>query len=242
MKLSCLISWPVSTPAFFSDTWRNTWLYEMESYVSDEVKNAEFKIYDGSKDKTFENFIKEISINFYDVIFVIAPLDSMDGFEKTIHYIRILSPSSKIFAYGHSTILHPSYFEQKDIDAYPLIGDFESAIKAYVDYINGNKDLKNIAIKKYDKWIKSDVISQGKMVWKFINPKYLDNWDVVRLTVARGCIGNCPFCIAPVLHGSKEQRKPIHEVLDYIKKFPEELLIINFLNLLLQVLLILETV
>ena len=216
MSLSCLLVWPIATPAFYSDTWRNTWLYEMESYVSGEIPEADFDIFDGSKFSMFESFINKICLNNYDIIFVVAPLDSMDGFLKTIYYIRQVSPSSKIFAYGYATVLNQTYFESLDIDAFALTGDFEHAVKTYVNFQITNEQPYNVATKEGTIWKSYVGLQKENMNWKFIRPEYVADWDVIRLTVARGCVGNCPFCIAPALHGCKEQRKSTKEIMDYI--------------------------
>ncbi len=209
-----LIIWPSALNVFNSDFWKNVLLYEMEGYL--DKKNIDVSIYDGSKYSTLEELIKILIKKDFDYYLLNAPLDSFDGFEKTLAYLKLIKPDSNVLVYGFSTILNKSYFKKLNIDCYTTSGYFEKGI---LSYINGNKDeMCNISYKENGEWVQTKTEKGTPEEWGFTKIEEALDMPVLRVTVSKGCRGACKFCSAYRLHGNVDNRKPVDEVIDYLQE------------------------
>jgi len=224
--IKVLVVWPVGMPVFSSDFWRNAWIYEIESFLSSNLsKEYQIDVFDGSKENGFEKYLRTIQEQKYDIVGCVASLDSMDGFEKTIKYTRLCSEDTKIFVYGLACLLQPEYFKKLDINAFVCKGtDFEVAFLSFIMNCNNTAMVEGCFVKNNKNiWQESRKGHYSTAEnWRFILPERCRvSGKVIRMTIARGCIGNCTFCCCPILHGVSERRKSIGDTINYLKTLNE---------------------
>ena len=211
-----LIIWPLGTPFYFSDFWRSLLVYEVAAHVR--KHGFEVDVFDGSEHKTFSELFELILANNYDAIILSAPLDTMDGFSKTLKYIRMLDANMPIYVYGLSTLLSPKTFSALDIQGYSNSGHFEKGILSFL----GARDIPaNCVLKKYGTW--KEYIREKDTVtdWSFMDIADAIKFTVLRISVSRGCQGGCNFCSCAILHGNHDIRKPVKDVCDYIAELEQ---------------------
>lgn len=208
-----LIIWPLGTPVFFSDFWRSSLVYEVAAHIR--KQDLEVDVFDGSEHKTFSDLFNIILSIHYDAIILNAPLDTMDGFIKTLKYIRMLDASKPIYVYGLSTLLSPKTFRDLDIQGYSNSGYFEIGILSFL-----GKQVKNIncVLKQDGKWNDYPCEKGTPNDWSFMDIDDAVKFPVLRMSISRGCQGGCNFCSCAILHGNLDIRKPINEICDYLEK------------------------
>lgn len=216
--MKILIVYPVACSMYISDFWRCSLTYETANYLQNQ--NYQIDIFDGGLHNCNHALYEKIIMNKYDCILLNAPLDSMDGFYKTLKYIRMLDPFIPIYTYGLSTLLCPEFFKGLDIQGFSTSGFFEIGIQCFLDYVeNGEvKDFKNCEIKKEGKWLSFPKVLGNSDDWGFMDVKQVNNFKVIRVTISRGCFGNCNFCSCAILHGGRDIRKSVDEVVSYLKE------------------------
>ena len=207
-----LIIWPLGTPFYFSDFWRSSLVYEIAEYLRH--YNLEVDIFDGSEHKTFCELFEMILKNNYDSIILNAPLDTMDGFIKTLQYIRMLDKDKPIYVYGLSTLLSPTTFENLDIQGYSNSGYFELGI---LSFLRKKDNIVNCVIKQNNGWKKYPKEKGTIKDWSFMNIKDALKFPVLRMSISRGCQGGCNFCSCAILHGNHDIRKSVKEVCNYLE-------------------------
>ncbi len=219
--MKILVVYPVACSMYISDFWRCSLTYEIANYL--QIKNEEVDIFDGGMHNCNHVLYEKMVVNKYDCILLNAPLDSMDGFYKTLKYIRMLDPSIPIYVYGLSTLLCPKFFIGLDIQGFSTNGFFEIGIQCFLSWIKNGEinNLKNLKIKKDGRWKDFPRIRGTSKDWCFMNTNLVNNFKVIRMTISRGCFGNCNFCSCAILHGEKDLRKSTNEVVDYLKKLED---------------------
>ncbi len=208
-----LIIWPLGNPFYFSDFWRSMLVYELASHIRKYDINVD--IFDGTKNKIFSELFEKILNKSYDAFILNAPLDSLDGFIKTLKYIRLLDIKKPIYVYGLSTILKPNFFKNLDIQGFSNSGFFEKGILSFL----GKKDPKvNCIIKdNNDNWIEYPRELGLPKDWSFMDLNDALKFSVLRISVSRGCHGACNFCSCAILHGNHDIRKTATEVCNYLE-------------------------
>ncbi len=205
-----LVIWPLSSPMYISDFWRCSLVYEVSAHLRRQGYVVD--IFDGCEHKTYSDLFKVILSSNYDVFLLNAPLDAMDGFTKTLKYIRILDKLKPIYVYGLSTLLSPSTFKNLDIQGYSNSGYFEKGILSFL----GNRD-NNCTYKQDDKWIDLPCERGNFLDWSFMDINDVVKFPVLGMSISRGCQGGCNFCNHAMLHGKYDVRKPINDVCDYFE-------------------------
>lgn len=208
-----LIVWPLGTPFYFSDFWRSSLVYEVAEHLRH--YNLEVDIFDGSEHKTFCELFEMVLKNNYDAIILNAPLDTMDGFIKTLQYIRMLDKNKPIYVYGLSTLLSPSTFEKMDIQGYSNSGYFEMGI---LSFLGKKETLVNCVLKQNGEWKKYPREKGTVNDWSFMNIKDALKFPVLRMSISRGCQGGCNFCSCAILHGNYDIRKDVDDVCNYLEE------------------------
>lgn len=207
-----LVVWPLGTPFYFSDFWRSSLVYEVAEHLRQ--YNINVDIFDGSRYKTFFDFFDIILKNNYDSIILNAPLDTMDGFIKTLKYIRKLDQKIPVYCYGLSTLLSPNTFRTLDIQGFSNSGYFELGI---LSFLRKRQDIINCVLKINDKWQDFPKKKGSVTDWSFMNIQDALMFPVLRMSISRGCQGGCNFCSCAILHGNQDIRKNVDEVCDYLK-------------------------
>lgn len=208
-----LIIWPIGTPVLISDFWRCTLIYEVAAHIRKQGFIVD--CFDGCEHKVFSDLFKMILSIHYDAFIINAPLDTMDGFIKTLKYLRIIDATKPIYVYGLSTILSPNTFKKLDIQGFSNSGFFEKGILSFL----GKTEKKvNCVLKQEEVWKDYPREKGTPNDWSFMDITEALKFPVIGMSISRGCQGRCNFCSHAILHGNIDIRKPINDVCEYLEK------------------------
>lgn len=209
---SILIVWPLGSPFYPSDFWRCTLLYEVASHIR--KLGFSVDVFDGYNHKTYSDLFKMLLTVHYDAVIINAPLDIMDGFIKTLKYLRLLDSSMPIYVYGLSTLISPKTFNSFDIQGYSNSGYFEIGILSFLGYY---KEVVSCVLKQDGEWKEYPRIKGTPGDWSFMDVKDALKFQAIGMSISRGCQGGCNFCSHALLHGKNDIRKPCKEICDYLE-------------------------
>lgn len=208
-----LIVWPLGSPFYLSDFWRSSLIYEVAAQVR--KNDVVVDVFDGSEHKTFSELFDIILSIHYDAVILNAPLDIMDGFVKTLKYIRILDATKPIYVYGLSTLLSPNTFKKLDIQGFSNSGFYEKGI---LSFLGKTKRNVNCVLRQEGTWKDYPREKGVPDDWSFMDIADAFKFPVMGMSISRGCQGGCNFCSHAILHGNIDIRKPVKEVCKYIEK------------------------
>lgn len=206
-----LIVWPLGVPFYPSDFWRCTLLYEVASHIRKQGFLVD--VFDGYNHKTYSDLFKKLLTAHYDAVIINAPLDIMDGFIKTLKYLRLLDSSIPIYVYGLSTLISPKTFKHLDIQGYSNSGFFEIGILSFLGYY---KEIVSCVLKQDGEWKEYPRIKGTPNDWSFMDVKDALEFPIIGMSISRGCQGGCNFCCHAILHGKNDIRKSGKETCDYL--------------------------
>lgn len=183
----------------------------------------------------FQNIMKKIMENRYKAIAFYINTENLQNTIKLEKIIKEILPNTKTIAYGDMPIYLPKVFEKTSFDAIvDKCCDQELAILDFFEYAINKKeeeDLRGVVLIKNNKLYKC---AKGEFIsskeWGFTNPEdvpikdyfKMEKKDQVVVTVARGCPYNCPYCNAVLYYGTKERRRPIEDIINYINSMDYE--------------------
>lgn len=183
----------------------------------------------------FQNIMKKIMENRYKGIAFYINTENLQNTIKLEKIIKEILPNTKTIAYGDMPVYLPKVFENTSFNAIvDKCCDQELAILDFFEYTiseREEKDLRGVLLiknKKLYKCAKGEFINSKE--WGLTDPEdvpikdyfKMEKKDQVVVTVARGCPYNCPYCNAVLYYGTKERRRPIEDIINYINSMDYE--------------------
>lgn len=177
----------------------------------------------------FQNIMKKIIEKRYKAIAFYINTENLQNTIKLEKIIKEILSNTKTIAYGDMPIYLPKIFENTSFNAIvDKCCDQELAILDFFKYAiseREEKDLRGVLLIKNNelyKCAKGEFISSKE--WGLTGPEdvpikdyfKMEKKDQVVVTVARGCPYNCPYCNAVLYYGTKERRRPIEDIINYI--------------------------
>lgn len=213
------------------------WVYlgEIATYISKKVKKVKVMDCIDSKISHCE-IIKEVENTKYDLICCLTRIETLSSMIKLIPILKTISPQSKILSYGDMSCMFENFIKENiyGIDAIVKSGDWDLSIANYIDYISQRTNkLFGITVIENNEWkdySKEKSIENFKG-WCFTeldeNIVDIDLYRKLRanqvvISVSRGCPYNCKFCSAVTTFKNKDRRKDIYEIVEYMKKYKDE--------------------
>lgn len=211
--------------------------------VADALRKAfscEVDCVDASVERsTWKDLADRVYTKAYDVVFLMNDLDGIDGFDRSVLYVRELSPSTRIVTFGRLSSLRPDFFRRFDLDFIIRSGDFEAVCCDVVETIQRGvrASVSGTDVRRGDRWIESGTIGRtlDPEQWCLPDPKTIPydaygklysrdsarfsgfpNQRELVVPVARGCPVNCSFCEVPIAFGRLDRRISVARTLGYI--------------------------
>lgn len=216
-------------------------LYQVAAHLRRTWRDRATETVDGTMGSfTWKDLADLLYQNQYRFIFMQIDLDGTDGVERCLRYIRELSPSTEVIAFGRLSGLNPNYVARFDLDAIVAQGDFEAGCVEAAELLErgdqspghgvrlrtsegGLKDphLPGIFMDPED-WIlpdPSDIpYEQYAALYSRDSRRFSGIPDLKELVVpvSRGCPIGCSFCEVPAAFGRKDRRLTVARVVEYI--------------------------
>ncbi|MBF0347804.1 MAG: radical SAM protein [Magnetococcales bacterium] len=237
MNILCLI--PPYVPSYFN-AGHHLSVFMTGAYLRARAKGVQVSCLDGAALNMTWRALGEVLIQGFDLVVLVNDFDATDTFERTIAYIRALSPRARILTVGRLSCRLPNLFFTLDLDAVHCSGDPETAVTSYLDHLatsEKNAHVSGVAVRHPDgsfspagaahplppgEWILPDITEIPHEAYSRL---YLDDLHKfcgiperleLVVPVARGCPVGCEFCDVPPLQGSTERRLSVARTLAYI--------------------------
>ncbi|MBF0109951.1 MAG: radical SAM protein [Magnetococcales bacterium] len=238
MNILCLI--PPYIPSYFN-AGHHLSVFMIGAYLRARSRDTQVTCLDGAALNMTWRALGEILIQGFDLVVLINDFDATDTFERTIAYIRALSPQARILTAGRLSCRLPDLFFTLDLDAVHGSGDPEAAVASYLDHLATSEKkpyVAGVAVRRDDgsfsqagkstplppeAWILPEV---DEIPHEAYSRLYLDDHHKfcgiperleLVVPVARGCPVGCAFCDVPPLQGTTERRLDVERTLDYIR-------------------------
>ena len=238
MRILCLI--PPRVLSYFN-AGHHLIAFMTGAYLREQAEGADVTCVDGAAIGLTWRGLGETLLQGFDLIILVNDFDGIDTFERTITYIRALSPKSRIMTIGRLSTMQPRLFECFDLDAIHASGDPEPAALAYIMHLSSTTDIDNtvngVAVRRNNgsfspagmgirlpasDWTLPDVSEIPHKAYSHLYSDDLHKFCGVPerlelvVPVARGCPIGCAFCDVPSLQGMKERRLSVERTLAYI--------------------------
>jgi anaerobic magnesium-protoporphyrin IX monomethyl ester cyclase len=115
----------------------------------------------GALNTDWKRFADMVYQGRFDLVAIVNDFDNTDDFERTVRYIRRLSPSTSVVTAGRLSVQAPLVFESTDVDGFVTSGDPEAGIAAFASWLDQGSDLAAIppglAVRDRtgDRWLRS---------------------------------------------------------------------------------------
>ncbi len=179
----------------------------------------------------------------YDVVIMIARIESARSIRRLAPTIRQLAPETKVIIYGDISNYAPNFFMVHGVDAVVMDGDWECAIVDYLKYVAGEieeAEMCGVSYRRDGVW---HTARKGREVpnngWSFpnrtLNPAdsalYLSITDgELTMSVSRGCPFNCHFCPAVITFREHDRRKHPDEIIEYVQRHQQSVAAFKFFS------------
>ena len=176
----------------------------------------------------FPEFIKQIIDVKYDSVAMYLNTENLYNALKLVDFIKIINPDCKLIGYGDMPLYLPNFFKDKKIDAIVKKNtDQEVAILDYFKYASSkNKEfLHDVFLIEKNQLFNTHPGEQiASSEWGFSDKnevpidKYIEmeGKNQYVMTISRGCPYGCKYCNATSYYGTKERRRSIESVIDFI--------------------------
>jgi radical SAM superfamily enzyme YgiQ (UPF0313 family) len=173
----------------------------------------------------------------YELVALANDFDAVDDLDRTIRYVRELSPTALVVTFGRLSNQVAELFCRLDLDGVVQTGDYEAGIEAFTQEGGGAAATPGVWVRSPDGWLAPsgpgpyipachwalpDVteipyVAYDRMYRSDAN-KFCgipERRELV-VPVARGCPIGCDYCEVPGLQGRRERRLSVGRTLDYI--------------------------
>jgi len=206
---------------------RYVYFWEVASFLSQQ-KGVEIESID-CLDLSFSTFnlTKKIILEKPDVLVCLVRIENIYQTLKLLAHIKTLDSNIKVIVYGDVVNLIGDFFKKiESIDAVVEDGDWELAIMSYVDYLDSKNSIPaGVFVKDLRESLPGNYFPGGN--WSFPDVNMIpdsfyaannEGRNQITITIARGCPYNCKFCLSVCTFGSKDRRKDVNVVLDFLEK------------------------
>lgn len=211
---------------------RWTYVGEVVAYLSKHLSN-EIHVLD-CLDPRFSHgeVLERVASREYFCVIMVCRFESIQSLVRLSRLIKEVDPNIAVMVYGDLNNYVPNFIKKEaSIDALLRHGDWEIGIQDYVEYIVGSRkqeEVRGVELLIQNEWQipKPGAYLAGES-WEFtdLRSKTLSADTYFRITkgeltitVSRGCPFNCRFCSAVSTFGSRDRRKKVSEVVDYIEE------------------------
>lgn len=173
------------------------------------------------------NLTKKIILEKPQVLVCLVRIENIYQTLKFLEHIKKLDNNIKVIVYGDVVNLINCFFREiESIDAVVEDGDWELAIMSYLDYLDGkNSAATGVFMRDSGESLPGQYFQGGDWCFPDVNSIpdsfYTANNDgrnQITITIARGCPYNCKFCLSVCTFGSKDRRKGVNSVLDFLEE------------------------
>lgn len=232
-----LLTTPLAIPSYFNAGHRIT-LFEVATYLKS--KSYDTTVHDNSLlNSTWKDFADRLYQKSFDYIALFNDFDLIDGFDRTLEYIREFQPNAKVVTFGRLSSKCPDFFQKYKLDGIIETGDFEPGVYAFIQSFTTKEFPRGVALNNGVEWITSkemgDRLSADDLVLPDIDDidynSYFNLYErdqrkfcgiperkELVVPIARGCPVGCDFCETWPRQGLSERRVSVPRVIDYIKK------------------------
>jgi anaerobic magnesium-protoporphyrin IX monomethyl ester cyclase len=238
--LRVLSLWPPHVPSYFNAGHRLV-TFQVAGYLRRREDVAQVRAVDAGGLTTTWKELGDLLFEGWDVVAIANDHDAVDGLERTIRYVRSLSPGSAIVTFGRLSHESPAFFQQFDLDGIVQHGDNERGVAAFVDWAKGKRPapLPGVAVREAGEWLLPDRegewLDTEDLVLPDVGEIPYPAYDLLYrreansfcgiperrelvVPLARGCPVQCSFCDVPSREGLRERRLTVEVVLDYIRE------------------------
>lgn len=173
----------------------------------------------------------------FDCVAVANDYDAVDELRRFVHYVRVLSPRSRVITFGRVSSQIPRHFFQYGVDAVVASGDVEAGVLAYVNFLRTGalppgvwyRDGERLVEPRREgvtlspsEWALPDV---GEIPYDDYSRMYADDSNKfcgipgrreLVVPAARGCPVGCSYCEVPEVFGRQERRLTVDQVVAYV--------------------------
>ncbi len=239
--MKILTMWPPQVPSYFNAGHRLS-VFSVAEYLRDAGAGHEVTALDlAALNATWKSMGDVLVSGEYDLVLIANDFDAVDTFSRTVHYIRTLSPRSRIGTFGRLSAVLPKFFTKFDIDFISGDGDPELFAAHASAATCGNQDATRTIWSRdaQGTWLlplpgdrflplaELPLPDVRKIPYGAYDVMYSD--DTARfcgipqrrelvIPIARGCPVNCGFCDIPGREGLKERRMLVQRVIEYIRE------------------------
>lgn len=235
MKILCTI--PPIIPSYFN-AGHHLPIFQVGAYLRKLEGAHEVVCVDASALNYTWKDICSLLLQQFDVIILMNDFDGIDTFDRIVHYIRKLSPHSKLLTFGRLSKQIPEFFHRYNFDAILCSGDYEAGAGAYIKHLQGlQNNPPGISLKTGQSYTKPipglfllpeewGVPNVAEIPYSAYSRMYINDLNKfcgiperheLVVQVARGCPVGCSFCDVPIMQGKKERRLPVPLVIAYIE-------------------------
>jgi anaerobic magnesium-protoporphyrin IX monomethyl ester cyclase len=197
----------------------------------------------GALNMDWKRFADLIYQGQYDIIAIVNDFDNTDNFDRTVRYIRRLSPDSAIVTAGRLSLQAPKVFKSTDIDGFVTSGDPEAGLAAFTAWIAAGASLDNVlpagltvriggvwhstptpgVVLPAEEWCLPDTAEipydAYSALYRRDESKFcgIPARQELVVPVARGCPVSCSYCDVPTGQGIKDRRLTVKRTIAYIE-------------------------
>ncbi|MDF2880068.1 MAG: hypothetical protein K0R54_625 [Clostridiaceae bacterium] len=198
-----------------------------------ENKNVTVDIYDMSIPCATIRSIYRLFAKKYDLVVFYTDITESHMVKKLCKILKILSPESRNFIYGDSTLTIPQFFERSPFDAFHIDGDQEASISSYVEYmLSGNREcLRGVCICecetiiKYsnglrlltEEWALPPIDKLPIEEYKKFAKEFKNSIYACSIYISKGCSKRCKYCLCLKREGVVDRRRSINQVIDFLE-------------------------
>lgn len=236
MKVLCII--PPQIPSYFN-AGHHLPVFQIGAYIRKFSGVEHVSCIDAAALNYTWKEICTLLLHKFDLIVLMNDFDSIDTFERFIHYSKTLVPSAKLLTVGRLSKQIPEFFENYGFDGIVSSGDYEAGVGHYIKYLmNSTAHVPGVYLKTEsgystpehgiflnpEEWVLPDV---NEIPYEAYDKMYMNDLNKfcgipkrreLVVPVARGCPINCQYCDVPSMQGRRERRLPVRRVLDYIEQ------------------------
>jgi hypothetical protein len=239
--MKVLSLWPPQVPSYFN-AGHHLPVFLTAAYLRAQGHEV-VSIDAGALNIDWKRFADLVYQGQFDVVSIVNDFDNIEDFDRTVRYLRTLSPATKVITTGRLSVQAPHVFESTDVDAFIISGDPEAGVGAYLDWLAAGEPAAKLpagsVVRVDGDWRRSPV--PGVMLpaeqWRLPDVSEIPYAAYTRMysrdeskfcgipqrqelvvPAARGCPVGCAFCDVPGVQGLRDRRISVERTIDYIQQ------------------------